>query len=80
METKELVTFLILALIVVAIAVVARRGQVVQPPPGAKTNDDELPNETADGKTGAGELTSSSTARRSRDGRKTCRGPSSEVR
>jgi len=66
-ETKELVTFLILALIVVVIAVVARRGQVVQPAPGAKTNDDELANETAGGETAAGgarQLTSSSTARR----------------
>lgn len=40
MNTGELVTFAILVLIVVGIALVGRRVQVVQPPPGVKTTAD----------------------------------------
>ena len=40
MSTGELVTFAILVVIVVLVALVGRRMQVVQPPPGAKTTAD----------------------------------------
>ena len=58
MDTKDLITFLILAVIVAAIAIVARRGQVVQPLPGAKASNEEFGGETggaADGESGDGE-------------------------
>ena len=58
METKDLITFLILAVIVAVIAVVARRGQVVQPPPGAKVSNEKSGGETgeaAEGESGDGE-------------------------
>lgn len=40
MDTRELVTFAILVLVVVVVAVVGRKMQSVQPPPGAKSAED----------------------------------------